>query len=143
MKKINMKQRYAIWIDHRKAIILCADAEGNLTEEEMKSPVGKRERYIGEETNKTSSRIGHTVANESHHQHKEENDFRAFLKHIVAKLNMPEGLLILGPGDARHELQNEVENEKILKGLKLENRPADKMTDHEIREEMKEYFHMS
>ena len=143
MKKINKKQRYAIWIDHRKAIVLTADRDGNLKEEEMISPGAVKERFAGEESNKTSTRIGHTVANESHHQHKEENDFRAFLKHIVAKLNMPEGLLILGPGDARHELQNEVENEKILKGLKLENRPADKMTDHELREAMKEYFHLS
>jgi hypothetical protein len=142
MKKSNIKNRYAIWIDHQKAIMLCADAEGNLTEEDMISPVGRRKRYAGEETNKTTS-FGHVVSNESHRQHKEENDFHGFLKDIVAKLNRPEGLLILGPGDARHELQNAVEKEKSFQGLILENRPADKMTDFELTAAMKEYFHLS
>ena len=54
MKKINNKNRYAVWIDHRKAIMLCADAEGNLTEEIMNSPIGSNERFNGEETSKTS-----------------------------------------------------------------------------------------
>jgi hypothetical protein len=142
MKKNNIKNRYAIWIDHRKAIMLCADAEGNLTEEDMISPVGHRERFTGEETNKTTS-FGHVVTNESHRQHKEENDFHGFLKDIVSKLKRPEGLLILGPGDARHELQNEVEKEKSLHGLVLENRPADKMNEFELTAAMKEYFHLS
>ena len=142
MKKTNIKNRYAIWIDHRKAIMLCADADGNLTEEDMLSPIGHRDKFAGEETNKTNS-SWHVVSNESHRQHKEENDFHGFLKEIVAKLNRPEGLLILGPGDARHELQNEVEKEKSLHGLVMENRPADKMTDFELTAAMKEYFHLS
>jgi hypothetical protein len=142
MKKVNIKNRYAIWIDHHKAIMLCADAEGNLTEEDMVSSLVKRERFAGEVTNKTNS-SGHVVSNESHRQHKEENDFHKFLKVIVSKLSSPEGLLILGPGDARHELQNEVENDKSLHGLSLENRPADKMTDIELTAAMKDYFHLS
>lgn len=142
MKKTNIKNRYAIWIDHHKAIMLCADAGGNLTEEDMISPVGHRERFAGEETNKTNS-SGHIVSNESHRQHKEENDFHGFLKNIVSKLNQPDGLLIMGPGDARHELQNAVEKEKSLKGLNLENRPADKMNEYELTAAMKEYFHLS
>lgn len=142
MKKMNIKNRYAIWIDHRKAIMLCADADGNLTEEDMLSPIAQRTRFAGEETNKTTS-FGHVVSNETHGQHKEENDFHGFLKEIVAKLQRPEGLLILGPGDARHELQNEVEKEKSLHGLVLENRPADKMNEFELTAAMKEYFHLS
>jgi hypothetical protein len=142
MKKVNNKNQYAVWIDHRKAIMLCADAEGNLTEEIMDSPIGSNTRFNGEETSKTTS-FGHTLTRETHQQHKEENDFRAFLKGIVAKLNMPEGLLILGPGDARHELQNEVEKVKALEGLRLENRPADKMAEHELKAAMNDFFHLS
>ena len=142
MKKNNIKNRYAIWIDHRKAIVLCADAEGNLIEKDMISPVGQRQRFAGEGTNKTTS-FGHVVSNESHRQHKEENDFHGFLKEIVAILERPEGILILGPGDARHELQNEVEKEKTFKGIMLENRPADKMDEVELTAAMKEYFHLS
>lgn len=142
MKKINKMNRYAVWIDHRKAIMLCADAEGNLTEEIMNSPIGSNERFNGEETSKTSS-FGHTLTRETHQQHKEQNDFRAFLKDIISKMSMPEGLLILGPGDARHELQNEVEKVKALDGIKVENRPADKMADHELKAAMNDYFHLS
>ena len=142
MKKSNIKNRYAIWIDHQKAIVLCVDVEGKLTEEDLISPIGTRSRFKGEETSKTSTCFGHTVTNETHRQHKEENDFRAFLKHIISTLKQPEELLILGPGDARHELQNEVEKEKVLKGLKLENRPADKMSDLELKDAMREYFHL-
>jgi len=142
MKKTNIKNRYAIWIDHHKAILLCADADGNLKEEDMISPVGRRERFAGEKTNKTVS-FGHVVSNESHRQHKEENDFHGFLQEIVTKLEKPEGILILGPGDARHELQNELEKEKSFRGLTLENRPADKMNEFQLTEAMKEYFHLS
>jgi hypothetical protein len=142
MKKTNIKNRYAIWIDHQKAIMLCTDAGGNLKEEDMISPLRAGRKFAGEETNKINS-SGHIVSNESHRQHKEENDFHRFLKIIVSKLNHPEGLLIMGPGDARHELQNAVESEKSLKGLMLENRPADKMNENELSSAMREYFHLS
>ena len=42
MKKSNIKNRYAIWIDHQKAIVLCVDVEGKLTEEDLISPIGTR-----------------------------------------------------------------------------------------------------
>jgi hypothetical protein len=139
MKKTTKTNRYAIWIDHKQAVIMCLDGEGRLTSETLRSGLAERVRYDGEVTNKTGL-FRHTLGNEQHRQNKTNNDYRKFLREVAAHLDKVNGILILGPGDGRHELQHEIQKKKSLASVWLENRPADKMRASELKDVVLEHF---
>ena len=126
-KTMKIKYPWLVWIDHRKAILMHTDAEGHILSEEMSSQMGERARFQGEGSNKTGL-FGQSLNHEKNDQERENNHFKSFLKSIVSKLEKPESILILGPGDARFELQNLIEKEKTLSGIPVETKAADKMT---------------
>jgi hypothetical protein len=139
MKKTTKTNRYGIWIDHKEAVILCLDGEGKLTSETLTSGLAGRTRFKGEETDKTGL-FRHTLDNQRHQQNKQNNDYRKFLKEVVAYLQKVDGILIMGPSDGRHELQNEIQRKKSLANVWLENRPADKMSASELKVAVREHF---
>ena len=126
-KTMQTKFPWLVWVDHRKAILMHTDAEGHILSEEMQSHMGDRERFHGEGSSKTGL-FGQSLSHQKNDQERENNHFKAFLKTVVMKFEKPESILILGPGDARFELQNMIEAEKTLKGIPVVNKAADKMT---------------
>jgi hypothetical protein len=139
MKKTLETHRYGIWIDHRKAILLHVDEQGGLEQETLDSGLGTRKRYPGEETSKTGL-FRHTLNRERSEQARYNLEYRKFVRSVIGQLHRPSSLLILGPGDARHELGREILRRKALGGVLLENRAADKMRIAELKRTVKEYF---
>lgn len=139
MKKTIERYRYGIWIDHKKAIVFRTDGEGRLQHETLESELEGRLRFNGEETNKTGL-FRHTLNRERSEQARYNLAYRKFLRSVIARLEHPAELLILGPGDARHTLEREISRRKSLAGLTLENRAADKMRIAELRDAVREYF---
>jgi hypothetical protein len=139
MKKTLETHRYGIWIDHRKAILLHVDPEGRMEEETMDSGLSLRARYSGEETSKTGL-FRHTLNRERSDQARFNLEYRKFVRSVITNLKRPSSLLILGPGDARHELQREIMRRKSYAGVEFENRPADKMRIAELRRTVKDHF---
>jgi hypothetical protein len=126
-KTMQTKLNWLVWVDHRKAILMHTDAEGNILSEEISSHVGERERFRGEGSDKTGL-FGQSLSHEKNDQARENNHFKSFLKSVVQKFEKPESILILGPGDARFELQNMIEKEKAMSGVTVVTKAADKMT---------------
>lgn len=139
MKKTLETHRYGIWIDHRKAILLHIDPQGKLEQETLDSGLGVRTRFSGEETSKTGL-FRQTLNRERSDQARFNLEYRKFVRSVIANLKKPSSLLILGPGDARHELQREIMRRKSFAGVEFENRPADKMRIAELRRTVKDYF---
>lgn len=139
MKKTLETHRYGIWIDHRKAILLHVDAEGRIIQETLDSGLGARKRFSGEETSKTGL-FRHTLNRERSDQARFNLEYRKFVRSVITNLKRPSSLLILGPGDARHELQREIMRRKSFAGVEFENRAADKMRIAELRRTVKDYF---
>jgi hypothetical protein len=139
MKKTQETHRYGIWIDHRKAVLLHVDARGLIEQETLDSGLGERKRYAGEETSKTGL-FRHTLNRERSEQARQNLEYRKFVRAVIGQLQRPSSLLILGPGDARHELGREILRRKALAGVTLENRAADKMRIAELRRTVKDYF---
>jgi hypothetical protein len=142
MKKTTNLNRYGIWIDHKKATIMCVDGEGKLSSRTIKSGITTMRRFDGEKTSKTGL-FRHTLNRETHDQNKEHEDYRKFLKQVVMNLEHVNGILILGPGDGRHELLNEIQKEKSLTSVWIENKPADKMNVTELKVAVKDHFGIS
>lgn len=132
-----MKKEVGLWVDHRQAVIVI-----NLDDEEeikrINSNIEKHVRYSG-----TSHESG---VSESHNDTSEDGRDRRFndqlnryFDEIISYLTDATSILILGPGEAKVELQ------KRLEGHKLGNRidavkTTDKMTDNEIGAEVRRYF---
>lgn len=125
MKKT--KFPWLVWIDHRKAILLHADEVGHMLTEELTSHLGQRERFHGEGSDKTGL-FGQSINRQQSNQAHENHEFQSFLKTVVQKFSNPASIRILGPGDARFELQNLIEKEKTLHGVPVSTKAADKMT---------------
>ena len=126
-KTISTKYPWLVWIDHRKAVLLHTDSEGHILSEEMDSHLGVRERFHGEGSDKTGL-FGQSLNRQKSDQGHENHQFQAFLKTVLSKFEKPESITILGPGDARFELQNLIEKDKTLQGIPVVTKAADKMT---------------
>lgn len=106
---------------------------------EIKSDAGTRDRFNGETTNKTGM-LGTTLDREKKTQEKENNQVQQFLKKLMAEFQYAKEILILGSGDTRYELQNAIEKNKILQGVKINKRAFRKVTKRELELEMEKEF---
>lgn len=106
---------------------------------EIKSDAGTRDRFNGETTNKTGM-LGTTLNWEKKTQEKENNQVQQFLKKLMAEFQYAKEILILGSGDTRYELQNAIEKNKILQGVKINKRAFRKVTKRELELEMEKEF---
>jgi hypothetical protein len=139
MKKPNDILRYGIWIDHKKAVVLCLNGNDELSSLTLRSGQGLRERFPGEATDKTGL-FRHTLRPERRLQNRENDRNRKFLREVAMSLVRPTAVLILGPGDARHGLEGELRRRKSLNGVWIENRPADKMLMPELRAAVRSHY---
>jgi len=139
MKKSSNNLRYTVWIDRRNAKILSIEPDGTKHYTELTSDHSQVERFKGEGTDKTGL-FGTTLSREKHDQQRENNYNQVFLKKVVSALTNLNALLILGSGDARFELQNAIEKNKLFKDIWIENKACKKLTQRELEVETEKHF---
>jgi hypothetical protein len=132
-----VKKEVGLWIDHRRAVIVISLDQ----EEEIKvvtSDVEKRVRYSGVQNTHEPG--------EAHHNSSEDGRDRRFNDHldryydeVISYLRDATAILILGPGEAKGELQKRLEGHGL--GDRIGSvKTTDKMTDNEIGAEVRGYF---
>ena len=132
-----MKMTAGLWIDHRKAVIVTISAEGEKTME-IRSNVEKQPgRFEGvRSTEPYEAQL--VKADDSR-----ERDFMGHLDHyyadVIAAIREAESILIFGPGEAKGELKNHLDQAR-LGGSIIALETIDKMTDHQIVAKVREYF---
>jgi hypothetical protein len=139
-----MKRPTGLWIDHRQAIIvtLLNDEE---TLKHIRSDIPKHTRYSGasEPTNEadthTDQAEAHSDASEDSRDRRFENHLGTYYDHVISYLREADAILILGPGEAKGELQKRLEG-KALGGLIVGVKAADKMTDSQITAAVRQHF---
>ena len=141
MKKAANQTLYTVWIDRKHAMIMKTTEQGAPTYSELKSSAGARERFNGETTNKTGM-LGTSISWEKKKQEKENNHVHQFLKKVMEEFQQAKEILILGSGDTRYELQNAIEKNKALNGVKVSNRASRKITRRELELEMEKEYHL-
>jgi hypothetical protein len=132
-----MKKEVGLWIDHRRAVIVI-----NLDQEEeiivVTSDMEKRVRYSGVQNTHEPG--------EAHDNSSQDGRDRPFNDHldryydeVISHLRDATAILILGPGEAKGELQKRLEGHGLgdhIGSVKT----TDKMTDNEIGAEVRRYF---
>jgi hypothetical protein len=130
-----MKKEVAVWIDHKKAVIVTGDG-GKI--EKLES---KMENYI----RSNGGTHGKTPSGTQIFFPEDQRD-RRFVEHlnkyyaeVIAQLREADAILIFGPGEAKFELEKRlrhVEHHNHIIGIES----ADKLTDRQIAAKVKNFF---
>lgn len=127
-----MKKKMGVWIDHRKAVIVTA-AEGGEEIKQIQSNLEKHVRRPSEHARSTDDGP-------------EDQRDRAFMGHlsryydkVISRIGDAESVLILGPGEAKEELKERLEN-KPPHGRMIVLETIDKMTDRQIAAKIRRHF---
>jgi len=126
-----------LWIDHRKAVIVIVSAEEEETMEIRSNLEKQPGRFEGvRSTEPYEAQL--VKADDSR-----ERDFMGHLDHyyadVIAAIREAESILIFGPGEAKGELKNHLDQAK-LGGKIIAIETIDKMTDRQIVAKVREYF---
>ncbi len=133
--------RYVIWIDQKKALIGKFDAEDHFTCITHRSGLGRRTRFEGETSNKT--RVGAQTRNrQSQSQEKHNQEFLQFCREVIDQVEQVSSLLILGPGEMKFLLENELTSLPRFQMVWFEAQAADKMTIPQLNEAGKKHYHI-
>ena len=114
-----MNQDVALWIDHRQAVIASISGEReDLTR--IVSDLEKHVRYSAAEGGAEDSR-----------DKRFEGHLHQYYERVVASLREARSILILGPGEAKHEIEKRLREAGLGKAI-VGVETADKMTDPQI-----------
>ena len=114
-----MQRDVALWIDHRQAVIAAVTGD---TEDlaRIVSGLEKHVRFSGGQVEAEDSR-----------DKRFEGHLRQYYDKVVASLRDARSILILGPGEAKHEVEKHLRDAGLGKTI-VGVETADKMTDPQI-----------
>jgi stalled ribosome rescue protein Dom34 len=124
-----MKKAVGLWIDHRKTVIVSVTDKGEETSL-IESDMEKHVRYSG-------------AAQEDSAEDQRDTRFTGHLNkyydQVISRIRDAESILILGPGEAKGELEKRLESE-ALGGRVVGIETVDKMTDRQIAARVRHHF---
>lgn len=140
MKKIRLPdKKTGIWLDQEKAFIIRVEREGDPVMEKIESEVSSRIRYAGE--GKVSARFGNSfIDDQEKKQRRQRNQRQRYFKEIITQIHDSDYIYLLGPGEAKEELNNAIETCHIIKGNVVAIKTADRLTQKQMIKEVKNYF---
>ena len=123
------KNEIGLWIDHRKAVIAFASGDGEEIKQ-IESDMEKHVRFSGGAADLTE---------EDMRDRRFTNQLNKYYDAVIACIRDADSILILGPGEAKGELQKRLE-ELSLGGHIVGIETADKMTDRQVAAKVRQYF---
>ena len=114
-----MQRDVALWIDHRQAVI-AAIAGGTEDLTRIVSGLEKHVRFSGRGDGAEDSR-----------DKRFQGHLNQYYDKVIAAIRDARSILILGPGEARHEVEKRLRDAGLGKNIAAVE-TADKTTDHQI-----------
>ena len=125
-----MKKEVGLWIDHRETVIVIVTDEG----EEIRRITSNMEKHV-----RFSSGSSEDGSAEDVRDRQFANRLNRYYADVIACIRDAESILILGPGEAKTELEKRLEGEK-LDGRIVGVETVDKMTDGQIAAKVRHRF---
>jgi stalled ribosome rescue protein Dom34 len=122
-----MQRDVALWIDHRKAVIAAVTGDT----EDLTRIVSGMEKHV-------RFSAGEGAAEDSRDK-RFEGHLHQYYDKVVASVRDARSILILGPGEAKHELEKRLRDAGLGKAI-VGVETADKMTDPQIAAEARRRF---
>jgi hypothetical protein len=132
-----MADKAGVWIDHRRAAIVVLSPDG----EHLREVTSKVEKHLergGDRPMRGSYEAGQVPADDSR-QRALTGELNAYFDAVIAAVREYSPLLILGPGEAKGELQKRL-IKKNLGAAVAAVQTADKMTDPQLIAKVRAYF---
>jgi hypothetical protein len=124
-----MNRNVGIWIDHKRAVIVSLSA-GRVTSETLESDIEPHPRYSDQEGG----------GGEKNYEERHRELLDRYYDEVISRLGAPDGLLILGPGEAKLELKVRLGRTKVPSERRIDIETVDKLTDPQIVAKVKEHF---
>jgi endonuclease YncB( thermonuclease family) len=124
-----MKGNVGLWIDHRKAVIVSITGGVQKTRRII-SDMEKRVRFSGG---------AGKAASEDQRDRRFTGQLDKYYDRVVSCIRDADSILILGPGEAKVELEARLESKALgerIAGIET----VDKMTDHQIAAKVRQRF---
>ena len=134
-----MKTKVALWIDHRKAIILTVTDDGSEAIKTIISNVEKQLSRSGDSPFKGKYESQQAPPSDSR-QKSFTGHINIYYDAVTACIRESEDILIFGPGEAKGELIKRLKKNKI-KGRIADIETVDRMTERQIAAKVRKYFH--
>ncbi len=128
-----MTHNVGIWIDHRRAIIV-STTEGVVTTKTLESEVDPHPRYSGfPQEGRGEKRY------EAHHTERLHQYYDA----VIGQMGHPGAVLILGPGEAKLELEARLSRASAATSRTVAVEAADALTEPQVVAHVNEYFRLA
>jgi hypothetical protein len=126
-----MKKQAGVWIDHKEAFVVFI-GEGTQEAHRTASEVEKHVRYSGHAASQEGSADDQRDRQFAEHLGK-------FYDDVISHLSATDSVFILGPGEAKGELQKRFAAKGL--GAKVVGvETADKMTAHQVSAKVRKHF---
>jgi len=132
-----MKKEVGLWIDHRKAVIVIIENNEQITRE-IRSNMEPHVRFSSGSGAKGPKKSKESTA-EDMRDRKFGDDLGRYYEGIVSFIRDADSIWIMGPGEAKGELENRLKQEG-LEGRIVGIVAVDKMTDQQIAAKVRAHF---
>jgi hypothetical protein len=133
----SMTKNIGLWIDHKKAIIVIQGEQGEDIQK-IESGVGRHVSYRGA-PHPRSPYSAQYQQGDDQLDNKFTEQLNKFYEKVIDLIRGAQAVLIIGPGEAKRELEKRILHEKVkvpIMGIV----PADKLTDRQIAAKVRSYF---
>ena len=137
-----MKKHIGVWVDHEKAFIASIVKDDEMTKETIfciKSNVEGHVRLSGGSRSRTPYGP-QEVASERKMHERRKHHLRLYYQKIIRAIRGAQKIVIFGPGEAKLELEKELNESKELAAKVFAVEAADKMTERQIAAKVRRYF---
>lgn len=132
-----MTKNIGLWVDHRKAVILVL-AERDEEVRRVESNMERHVRFRGGMRGRTPYLAQYLDA-EDRGDKRVTVHLNHYYGEIVKNIRDAESIFIMGPGEAKHELEKRMTRSRITNRIvQVEN--ADKLTDRQIMARVRRFF---
>jgi hypothetical protein len=125
----SMRDHVCIWIDHKKAVIVHA-VDGRVTTDTLDSDVAAHPHFGGQQDG----------GGEKKYEERRSHDLARYYDEVLTQVKAPDGLLILGPGEAKRELLERFVRTRSHDRCRVELEAAGVLTDGQIAAKVREHF---
>ena len=120
-----MKKELGLWIDHREAVIVTIAHEG----EEIKRINSDAEKQGGSPEGKPEDQRDRRFA----------NHLNQYYDEVIAAIRNADSILIMGPGEAKGELEKQLEQERLSERI-VGVETTDRLTEPQIVAKVRQHF---
>ncbi|MEW5940119.1 MAG: hypothetical protein AB1750_10680 [Chloroflexota bacterium] len=131
-----MNRDLGLWIDHKQAYLIWS---GKTKVDVIPSNLEPRARHPAGGT-RIGGRYNQRVDSELRYNDRYNQRLQKFYSNVIAVMQNADSIFIMGPGEAKRELEKAIERRKSLRQRLVKVETADKMTVNQMIAYVKEFF---